>query len=236
MQTCIWPSRCHCHSLSLASVKSRLVLPFWYRLTRVVPQKGPLNGCVCVCVCDDLTPENALCLDVYCDAYLTCCLCYTLAKYKQIGVKYTPCSNKKNNAIFRSLPGYPFLLQRSNESRLRTSQHHSQTNVREIPPSQAGRGRGSRKDGTSRTGYHTPIRDLDRKKTKPLRDVTDGTSEQPRKQQTTRCKQAALHAKVRSLVWPLGLLAPRNDTAFHIPTSKQLTKICHYPRPYHPDK
>ena len=26
-------------------------LPFWYRLTRVVPDKGPLNGCVCVCVC-----------------------------------------------------------------------------------------------------------------------------------------------------------------------------------------
>jgi len=43
VQTCIWPSWCHCHSLSLASVKSRLVLPFWYRLTRVVPDKGPLN-------------------------------------------------------------------------------------------------------------------------------------------------------------------------------------------------
>ena len=50
MQTCIWPSWCHCHSLSLASVKSRLVLPFWYRLTRVVPEKRLLNGCVCVCV------------------------------------------------------------------------------------------------------------------------------------------------------------------------------------------
>jgi len=51
VQNCIWPSRCHCHSLSLASVKSRLVLPFWYWLTRVVPEKGPLNGCVlCVCV------------------------------------------------------------------------------------------------------------------------------------------------------------------------------------------
>ena len=37
--------------LSLASVKSRLVLPFWYRLTWVVPEKGPLNVCVCVCVC-----------------------------------------------------------------------------------------------------------------------------------------------------------------------------------------
>jgi len=50
VQTCIWPSWCHCHSLSLTSVTSRLVLPFWYRLTRVVPDKGPLNRCVCVCV------------------------------------------------------------------------------------------------------------------------------------------------------------------------------------------
>jgi len=50
--TCIWPSWCHCHSLSLASVESRSVLPFWYRLTWVVPDKGPLNGmCVCVTVC-----------------------------------------------------------------------------------------------------------------------------------------------------------------------------------------
>ena len=40
VQTCIWPSWCHCHSLSLASVKSRLVLPFWYWLTWVVPEKG----------------------------------------------------------------------------------------------------------------------------------------------------------------------------------------------------
>ena len=37
--------------MSLASVKSRLVLPFWYRLTWVVPDKGPLNVCVNVCVC-----------------------------------------------------------------------------------------------------------------------------------------------------------------------------------------
>jgi len=50
VQTCICPSWCHCHSLSLASVKSRLLLPFWYQLTWVVPEKGPLNGCVCVCV------------------------------------------------------------------------------------------------------------------------------------------------------------------------------------------
>jgi len=55
MQTCIWPSWCHCHSLSLASVKSRLVLPFWYRLTWVDPDKGPLNGCIYVCMCTMLS-------------------------------------------------------------------------------------------------------------------------------------------------------------------------------------
>ena len=30
-------------------ISPRLVLPFWYRLTRVVPEKWLLNGCVCSC-------------------------------------------------------------------------------------------------------------------------------------------------------------------------------------------
>ena len=46
VQTCILRSWCHCHSLSLASVKSRLAFPFWYQLTWVVPEKEPLNECV----------------------------------------------------------------------------------------------------------------------------------------------------------------------------------------------
>ena len=25
-----------------------LLVPFWYRLTRIVPDKQPFNGCVCV--------------------------------------------------------------------------------------------------------------------------------------------------------------------------------------------
>ena len=50
LQTCIWPSWCHCHSLSLALIKSRLVLPFWYRLTRVVLEKRAVKR---VCVCFD---------------------------------------------------------------------------------------------------------------------------------------------------------------------------------------
>ena len=44
---CIWSSWCHCHPQtpsSLASFKSRLVLPFWYQLTQVVLEKRPLNS------------------------------------------------------------------------------------------------------------------------------------------------------------------------------------------------
>jgi len=31
----------------MASVKSRLVLPIWYQLTQVVPEKGLYRVCVC---------------------------------------------------------------------------------------------------------------------------------------------------------------------------------------------
>ena len=31
--------------------KIQIGLPFWYQLTRVVPEKGPLNVCVCACAC-----------------------------------------------------------------------------------------------------------------------------------------------------------------------------------------
>ena len=74
VQICIWPSLCHCHS---CSSKSRLVVPFWYWLTQVVPDKGPLNGCCssqlktfylvdftadCFCRCDrsDVLEVNAV--------------------------------------------------------------------------------------------------------------------------------------------------------------------------------
>jgi len=55
-------------SLSLASVKSRLILPFWYRLTRVIPDKGPLNMCVCVCVL-----YICLCLCIWFVHFINCC-------------------------------------------------------------------------------------------------------------------------------------------------------------------
>ena len=52
------PGGCHCYSLSLASVKSRLVFHLLYWLTRVVPNIGPLNRCVCVCTVA-FTDDNA---------------------------------------------------------------------------------------------------------------------------------------------------------------------------------
>jgi len=49
VQTCIWLRWCHCHSLYLASVKSRLVLPLCYRLAQVSPGQRVVKR-VCVCV------------------------------------------------------------------------------------------------------------------------------------------------------------------------------------------
>ena len=71
VQTCIWPRGFHFHSLSLASVKSRLVLPFWYRPTRVVLDKGLLNGCVCIypelnlLKIDILFQDSVSCLNIW---------------------------------------------------------------------------------------------------------------------------------------------------------------------------
>jgi len=56
VQTCIWPSGCQCYSLSLASVKSSLVLPLGADCLHMVHPGSPgqravkrvcVNGCVC---------------------------------------------------------------------------------------------------------------------------------------------------------------------------------------------
>jgi len=39
---------------SLAALKVRLVLPFWYRLTQDVLEKRPLNGCSCSSCCSSV--------------------------------------------------------------------------------------------------------------------------------------------------------------------------------------
>ena len=109
VQTCIWPSWCHCHSLSLDSVKSRLVLPFWYRLTRVVPEKGPLNGCVCVWLFNSLGYWQCLhsmqsrvyvtvrCLSIYLSCWSSRGVALTQYSHWQPGYGNTGCSTVLSN-------------------------------------------------------------------------------------------------------------------------------------------
>jgi len=87
VQTCIWPSWRHCHSLSLASGKCRLVSPFWYRLTWVVPVKGSLNGCVCI----QLRMKNV--------TFMLPQKMLSLLKYKCYWTQKTYCNKIINNNI-----------------------------------------------------------------------------------------------------------------------------------------
>ena len=47
LYACNGPADSNATTSSLASLKSRMVLPFWCRLTWVVLERGPLNGCCC---------------------------------------------------------------------------------------------------------------------------------------------------------------------------------------------
>ena len=60
------PSWCHRHSLSLASVKSKLVLHFWYRPTRVVLEKEPLNARARACYSNFFTAKLHWLIDLNC--------------------------------------------------------------------------------------------------------------------------------------------------------------------------
>ena len=84
VQTCILPSWCHCHSLSLASVESRLVLPFWYRLTWVVPDKGPLYGCMHFSYMDfSLNSLDVIQKGLLCRHSLRCCWLLTVVGFNE---------------------------------------------------------------------------------------------------------------------------------------------------------
>ena len=76
VQTCIWPNWCHCHSLSLATVKSRLVLPFWYRLTRDTVQFS-------VDALPNLDPGRTVYFARYRDDLLFLCSLYSFFFYTQ---------------------------------------------------------------------------------------------------------------------------------------------------------
>jgi len=68
-----------------ASVKSRLVLPFWCWLTQVVLEKEPLNGCVCVLLCFHSDGLN-LCI------VIQYCLLHVLLDEERVSCRVTLCS------------------------------------------------------------------------------------------------------------------------------------------------
>jgi len=81
VQTCIWPSWCHCHSLSLASlVKIQIGFTFLVPAHLGSPGKEPLNGCVCADGC------------VYCNGY---CDVQPWAR----AALYCSCSAQVNSAL-----------------------------------------------------------------------------------------------------------------------------------------
>jgi len=51
---CIWSCWCHCHPIISSSSKIQNGLLFWCRLTQVVLEKRPLNGCSSVVLCEIL--------------------------------------------------------------------------------------------------------------------------------------------------------------------------------------
>ena len=81
MQTCIWPRWCHYHSLSLASVKSRLILPFWYPTHPGSPWKRAVKRvCVCSCAVFDASLQLfALAFMSHPSDLLCSCLCLDIA-------------------------------------------------------------------------------------------------------------------------------------------------------------
>ena len=52
--------------------KIQIGLPFWYRLTLVVLDKGPLNGCVCCLDPNVVGPPMALCFQPVCACVREC--------------------------------------------------------------------------------------------------------------------------------------------------------------------
>jgi len=67
MQACTWPSQCCCHSLSLSSVKSRLVFTFLILAHLGSPRKRAVKRvCVCVC-CSGREPVKISCRPSCCD-------------------------------------------------------------------------------------------------------------------------------------------------------------------------
>ena len=87
--------------------KIQIGLPFWYRLTRVVPDTGPLNGCVCVlqrmgCLLSHFGHSLRLTFVI--------CLIYTLLFIELFKIAHCCIRSSDIAALSRSfIDGYPLI-------------------------------------------------------------------------------------------------------------------------------
>ena len=88
VQTCMWPSWYHCHSLSLASVKSRLVFTFLVPAHPGSPGKRVVKW-VCVCCCAE--GHTTQC----CEA-VTCSWWHTWQRSYQLSAGLVHCCSNAN--------------------------------------------------------------------------------------------------------------------------------------------
>jgi len=70
----------------VASFKSRLLLPFWYRLTQVVLEKRPLNGCSSSSYCQVAYLGNEIFL-ITTHSFVTVCTVYAARSTKRSCVR-----------------------------------------------------------------------------------------------------------------------------------------------------
>jgi len=93
----------------LLQQKSRLVLPFWYRLTWVVPDNGPLNGWVCVCVCVCVPSRTAGSLSLTFSATKTTRRYHAASLWRQSPTSDTTVSQSLSLTLSSQIPPIRFI-------------------------------------------------------------------------------------------------------------------------------
>ena len=119
------------HSLSLAPVKSRLVLPFWYRLTRVVCVCVCACACACACACVCVCACACVCVCVCVREAYTTRTCYSSGIFL-IFIGLNKFHKKRN--IFNQQTSYMFMQTISELLRLKpTLRRLHQRNLKYLP-------------------------------------------------------------------------------------------------------
>jgi len=118
---CLSSSWCQCHPKtpsSLASFKSRLVLPFWYRLMQVILEKRPLNGCSC-------SRSSVHCRQTYrkADRYADSKTLYPHSGNSNKKLLYIQPTEKTKQVMYDLLSSYPFVWISCHKSDIRRVVH-----------------------------------------------------------------------------------------------------------------